>query len=64
LYEQDGVLYSYYTFGGRIYQYVYEKTENKYVYRQVPNVELQTITIKDWRTMLYFEGVLAEQLGL
>lgn len=33
-------------------------------YQEVPNAKIYDVTTKDWRTQLYFQGVMAEPYGL
>ena len=42
--------------------YTWEANETSYGYVQI-SVTLETITTKDWRTQLYFQGVAAEPFG-
>ena len=43
--------------------YAWKRKDDLFQYVQI-DASLQTITTKDWRTQLYFQGVIAEPLGI
>ena len=61
--SKPGIVGAFYkdTTNNKIYRW--ESNNNKYDYYQ-KNVKLENITTKDWRTELYFQGVVAQPFGL